>query len=573
VSVIADAAAKRIRGFDLQKAFKAMKDSAEANHFGLTAYKQRGFLEMEDERESVSKTLEYAYDDWCIAEVARMLNRIGDHRHYLRRAQSYKNVFDTSTGFTPFDPREVTFSFTEANSWQYTFFVPHDVSGLIAFMGGRERFAEKLDALFAANSQTTGREQADITGLIGQYAHGNEPSHHMAYLYNYVGTPWKTQSRVREILDKFYSPAPDGLIGNEDCGQMSAWYVLSAAGFYSVTPGSPIYAIGTPLFPEVRFNLENGRRFVVRATGVSAQNIYIQSARLNGKPYNKSYLPHHLIMNGGELIFEMGPQPNKGWGAGPTDIPVSAITGPSVLAAPVLRAASKTFKDRAEIAIDIAKNAGARTNIYYTIDSSQPTVRSKKYVAPFSIQRSGTVKAVAIDRSGNSSSIVTAVYLQIPHNWILRLDSKYSNQYSGGGDSALMDGIRGTTNWTGGAWQGYQGQDLVAVIDLGEVQRVESVGAGFLQDVGSWIWMPRRVEFEVSIDGKSFNSVLSVRNDVPDGSSSSSGGVVMKDFKGSIKPQIARYLRIRAVTYGKIPAWHPGHGGDAWIFADEIWVN
>jgi hypothetical protein len=340
-----------------------------------------------------------------------------------------------------------------------------------------------------------------------------------------------------------------------------------------VTPGSPIYAIGTPLFPEVRFNLENGRRFVIRAIGVSAQNIYIQSARLNGKPYNKSYLPHHLIMNGGELIFEMGPQPNKGWGAGPTDIPVSAITGPSVLAAPVLRAASKTFKDRAEIAIDIAKNAGARTNIYYTIDSSQPTVRSKKYVAPFSIQRSGTVKAVAIDRSGNSSSIVTAVYLQIPHNWILRLDSKYSNQYSGGGDSALMDGIRGTTNWTGGAWQGYQGQDLVAVIDLGEVQRVESVGAGFLQDVGSWIWMPRRVEFEVSIDGKSFNSVLSVRNDVPDGSSSSSGGVVMKDFKGSIKPQIARYLRIRAVTYGKIPAWHPGHGGDAWIFADEIWVN
>src|SRR5678816_4157248 len=224
----------------------------------------------------------------------------------MARAQSYKNVFDRTTGFMrprsngnwvePFDPREVTFAFTEANSWQYTFFAPHDISGLIALMGGREQFARKLDELFAAESRTTGREQVDITGLIGQYAHGNEPSHHMAYLYNYVGQPWKAQARVRQIMAEFYKPEPDGLIGNEDCGQMSAWYVLSAAGFYPVTPGSSLYAIGSPLFPEVRFNLENGKSFVVRARDVSDSNVYIQSATLNGRPYSKSFLMHGDLM-------------------------------------------------------------------------------------------------------------------------------------------------------------------------------------------------------------------------------------------------------------------------------------
>jgi len=579
VSVIADAAAKGIRGFDLPKALEAMKHSAEANHFGLRGYKDHGYLEMEEERESVSKTLEYAYDDWCIAEVARLQGRADDYRRYLRRAQSYKNIFDRESGFmrprsnggwlTPFEPREVNFGFTEANSWQYTFFVPHDVRGLIDLMGGRQRFVEKLDALFSAQSQTTGREQADITGLIGQYAHGNEPSHHMAYLYNYAGAPWKTQHRVREILDKFYAPTPDGLIGNEDCGQMSAWYVSSAAGFYPVTPGSPTYAIGTPLFPEVRFNLENGKRFVIRARSVSDRNIYIQSARLNGKPYNKSYLTHKAIIDGGELVFQMGPRPNKSWGTRIGDIPVSAISEESVMAAPVIRATGKTFKEQTTVSIEFSGSPKTKANIYYTVDGSQPNAQSKKYATPISLDRSGTVKAVAVDSTGNTSSIATATYHRVPHNWTLKLGARYSTQYSGGGDSALIDGLRGTTNWSGGGWQGFQGIDLVALIDLGEPRNIKNLGAGFLQDAGSWIWMPRRVEFEISTDGQKFSSALTVQNDV----SESTSGVVVKDFKGEITPQTARYVRIRAVTFGKIPDWHPGHGGDAWIFADEIWVN
>ena len=575
VSVIADAAVKGIDGFDLGKAYRAMRHSAELKHHGLEPYVNKGFIAMEDERESVSKVLEYAYDDWCIAQVARMVGETSDHTRYSARAQSYKNVFDRESGFMrprsnggwldPFDPREVTFGFTEANSWQYTFFVPHDIRGLIGLMGGREKFAGKLDQMFAAESRITGREQVDITGLIGQYAHGNEPSHHMAYLYNYVGQAWKTQSRVRQIMDQFYKPEPGGLIGNEDCGQMSAWYVLSAAGFYPVTPGSTIYAIGSPLFPEVRFNFENGKSFVVRAVNISERNVYIQSATLNRKQYNKSYLQHGDLMAGGELVFQMGPRPNRRWGSGVGSEPVSHIDSAPVVPTPVIQAAGQTFRGRLKITL-----VGSEpVNLHYTTDGTEPGINSPKFTRPFFIDADTTVKAVAITPSFQRSLVVTARYHRIPHDWKISFGSSYSSQYTGGGDFALIDGIRGTANWSGGRWQGYQGKDLVAVLDLGAVQSISKVGAGFLQDVGSWIWMPKRVEIELSIDGRTFGPVFSIANEV----SEKQEGVVTRDFVKTISPQRARYIRVRAVNFGKIPAWHAGSGGDAWIFVDEIFVE
>ena len=531
---------------------------------------------MEEERESVSKVLEYAYDDWCIAQVARMLGKTKDYRRYSARAQSYKNVFDPVSGFMrarsngnwlePFDPREVTFGFTEANSWQYTFFVPQDVSGLIELMGGRRKFANKLDQLFAADSRTTGREQVDITGLIGQYAHGNEPSHHMAYLYNYVGQPWKTQSRVRQIMDEFYKPEPDGLIGNEDCGQMSAWYVLSAAGFYPVTPGSKVYAIGTPLFPELRFNLENGKSFTVRARGVSDRNIYIQSATLNGKPYHKSFLLHDDLMAGGELVFEMGASPNTKWGTGAGNEPLSKIDGPEIVPVPVIKALGQTFRQSLEVGL---QGIGKPVDLHYTTDGSEPTPQSKKFKTPFVINSDTTVRAVAIATNGGRSQVVTAKYHRIPHDWTITLQKPYSSQYTGGGEFAVIDGIRGTTNWSGGGWQGYWGTDFIAIVDLGKTKTISRVTAGFLQDMGSWIWMPRRVEIELSTDGKTFGPAASMENKVPE----DRGGVVTNDFTQSITPQQARYVRIRAINFGKIPAWHPGSGGDAWIFVDEIMIQ
>jgi predicted alpha-1,2-mannosidase len=567
VSVIADAVAKGIDRFDLNTAYEAMKHSAEfREHRGLSAYIDQGFISTEDDRESVSKVLEYAYDDWCIAQVAQKLGWTVDYGRYSARAQSYKNMFDRTSGFVrprsngnwieSFDPREVTFAFTEANSWQYTFFAPQDISGLIALMGGRAQFAAKLDQLFTTDSQTTGREQVDITGLIGQYAHGNEPSHHMAYLYDYVGQPWKTQARIASIMAQFYKPEPDGLIGNEDSGQMSAWYVLSAAGFYPVTPGSTIYVIGAPLFPEVRFNLEYGKAFVVRAVNSSERNVYIQLARLNGKPYNKSFLLHKDLMAGGELVFVMGPRPNVRWGVGRGNEPVARIAAPEIVPVPVIKAAGQTFRGRLQI--DLASIDGKPVDLYYTTDGSEPTAKSQRFTTPFFIESDTTVKAFAVAADGRRSLVGTAKYHRIPHDWKITLESRYSAQYTGGGDNALIDGLRGTANWSGGGWQGYQGKDFVGVVDLGSVQEISKVGAGFLQDVGSWIWMPTRVEVELSMDGNSFGPGMSIGNDVAERE-----GVVIKDFVKSIPPQKARYVRIRAVNLR----------AEGWVFVDEILIQ
>lgn len=259
IPVIVDAYIKGIRDYDSELAMEAMLHSARQDKLGLEAYKRKGYIAAGDESESVSKTLEYAYDDWCIASMAKNMGYMEVHEEFIERAQFYKNSYNPSSGFMQpkmnggwsagFNPAEVNFNFTEANSWQYSMFVPHDIEGLIKLHGGSQNFEQKLDELFTTEMELTGRHQADITGLIGQYAHGNEPSHHMAYLYNYVGKPYKTQERVHQILTEQYTNQPDGLSGNEDCGQMSAWYVLSSMGFYSVTPGDDgYYSFGTPLF-------------------------------------------------------------------------------------------------------------------------------------------------------------------------------------------------------------------------------------------------------------------------------------------------------------------------------------
>lgn len=575
-SVIADAAAKGVKGFDLERAFAAMKHSARSRHFGLDAYDRRGYISSEDEPESVSKTLEYAYDDWCTAVVAQMLGQQDDYKYFIRRAQNYKNLYDPDTGFmrarrnggwvTPFDPREVNFSFTEANSWQYSFFVPHDLGGLIELAGGRRRFVQRLDDMFTAESGTTGREQADITGLIGQYAHGNEPSHHVAYLYNFAGQPWKTQARVRQIMDTFYAPRPDGLIGNEDCGQMSAWYVLSAAGLYQVAPGRPLYSIGTPLFGQVRFKLENGKAFVVKAHGVSSKNIYIQSARLNGQPYGKPYLTHADLMNGGEVVYEMGPTPNALWGARDGQLSAAVIDREQITPAPVIQANGDSFRRRMTVTL---KPTAPRLKLYYTTDGSDPDTGSTLYRRPLILRRPTTVKAVAVDERGVSSFIVNARFRQILHDWKIRVLSKYAPQYSAGGPDALIDGARGGADFRTGTWQGYEGQDFEAVVDLGKSRSVKRLGAGFLQDIGSWIWLPTRVEFELSLDGLNYSKAAVAIHDVPDRDTR----VAVKEISSTFPRRDARFIRVRAYNYGAVPLWHPGAGGKAWIFVDEIIVE
>jgi hypothetical protein len=388
----------------------------------------------------------------------------------------------------------------------------------------------------------------------------------MAYLYDYVAQPWKTQARVRQIMDEFYSPAPDGLIGNEDCGQMSAWYVLSAAGLYPVTPGQPLYAIGTPLFPELRFNFENGKHFVIKARAVSSRNKYIQSATLNGKPYRYSYLLHKDLMKGGELVFEMGPQPNQSWGSGNADIPTSQLSGKRIPAAPVIESTANTFKNELEVTI---KNFDKSLRTRFTTDGSEPTDNSSSYDQPLSLKETSVIRAYAEDGNGQKSPVTSAVFHKMPHNWSIKVESLYSPQYAAGGELALIDGIRGNSNFSTGAWQGYQGQDFSAVIDLGHETTITKIGAGFLQDAGAWIWLPRRLEVEVSLDGKNFKPVLNVDQQVSDRES----GVILKELTGNIPPRLVRFVRLKAVGYGRIPDWHPGKGGESWIFIDEILIE
>lgn len=592
VSVIADAMAKGIQGFDYEKAYEAAKHSAELDHFGLAGYKKRGYVSSEDENESVSKTLEYAYNDWCIASMAETLIRlrqnenrtkrlpenddyvkekIADYKKYIRRARNFENLFDPSTKFfrpkrnadfvSPFAPNEVTFHFTEGNSWQYSFFVPHDVSRLIDLMGGRQQFIDKLDELFETDQKLTGRFQPDITGLIGQYAHGNEPSHHIPYLYNFAHAPSKTQVRVRYILDNFYKNTPEGLIGNEDAGQMSAWYVLSASGFYPTTPGQTWYDLGTPLFKEVKFNLENDKTFVIKAPNVSPQNIYINKATWNGRKHFDSYIRHEDIMRGGILELDMTDTPND-----KAFIQFSRMGIYTEYAVVPVIAGERVFADKTTVKITETLPG---SKIFFTTDGSVPTKDSTPYSQPIEVSKTTTVKAMTVSSQGDISPVTEANFLKRENDWTVNVISEYSTQYTGGGDNAIVDGIRGTINFSSGEWQGVQGKPYEAIIDLQRETTVAEVGGGFLQSVGSWIWMPQRVEFASSNDGENFDVIA----DFEPKFSLQTPDKAVRDFTQKITPIKTRYIRIRAFNFGKIPQWHLGAGGDPWIFIDEVIIK
>lgn len=321
IPVIVDAYLKGIGGFDAEKAFEAMKKSAMQDDFYISYLKEYNYIPRDLGPDfSVAKTLEYAFDDYCIALMAKELGKKDDYEYFSKRGKAYENLFDSSVGFmrgkdskgifrTDFDPYNAvnaTSDFIEGNSWQYTWFVPHNVQFLVDGMGGKEGFVNKLDSLFSVNSELDENTPKDVSGLIGQYAHGNEPSHHVAYLYNYAGVPWKTQEKVSQIMKTLYSNKPDGLCGNEDMGQMSAWYIFSALGFYPVNPADGNYVFGTPLFKKVILNLPNKKTFTVVAKNLSDRNIYIQRVLLNGKEIDKGYISHQQILEGGTLEFQMG---------------------------------------------------------------------------------------------------------------------------------------------------------------------------------------------------------------------------------------------------------------------------
>ncbi|WP_299678165.1 GH92 family glycosyl hydrolase [uncultured Dokdonia sp.] len=572
VPVIADAYMKGIRGYDTDKAFEAMLHSATRDHLGLEAYKEFGYIPVEEESESVSKTLEYAYDDWTIAQMAKSKGDMDTYNTFIERAQYYKNTFDPSskfmrgrvrnTWFSPFDPFEVNFNYTEANAWQYSFYVPQDITGFTKLIGGKKVLETQLDELFTAASQTSGRDQADITGLIGQYAHGNEPSHHMAYLYNFINKPYKTQEKVREILTTLYTNEPDGVSGNEDCGQMSAWYVLSSMGFYSVTPGSSQYIIGAPLFDKASIYLENGNTFTVQATNLSDENIYIASAKLNGTSYPYSYITHEDITKGGSLVFEMSAQPSN-WATDDAHIPSTEIKESLIVPVPFIAKGDIAFKKQTEIVLGTGEE---ETTIYYSASEGD----FLKYEGPITITEPTTLYTYS-EKEGQKSVTIKTEFYKIDENLSIQLDAEYANAYNAGGNDALIDGIRGTANFRTGTWQGYHDRDVIATVDLGKNQDITSIETNFLEDQGSWIFFPTEVELLVSSDGKNFKPYKSQKIATP----TPTDKVAIKTIKGEGKRSNIRYVKLIAKTLGPVPTWHKGHPykGRSWVFVDEIAIQ
>ncbi len=408
--VILDAYAKGIRDYDVDLAFKAMKN--QVDHDGY--YANMGYIPADLSSGSVSKVMEYAYDDWCIARMARLLDDEKDYLLYQKRAQFYRNLYDPSTGFmrpknadgtwvTPFDPAEGTAHFVEGNAYQYSLFAPHDINGLIDLIGGDDQFDHWLDNLFSVKS---GHDYkiVDASGLIGQYAHGNEPSHHMAYLYNYIGKPWKTQAMVRRIMDTLYDDTPGGVSGNEDCGQMSAWYILSAMGFYPVCPGDPTYVIGSPLFDRVTVNLENGKKFTIVAENVSSKNKYIQSVSMNGKTYDKSWFTHEKIEEGSTMVFKMGDKPNRTWGAAKASRPSTEPFRPFV-ALPYAITKDEYFLHTGTLELRCDEPGAV---IRYTTDGSEPRESSPLYQQPVVVNKTTLIRFTAF-KEGMLPSVPVSV--------------------------------------------------------------------------------------------------------------------------------------------------------------------
>ena len=570
IPVIADAYINGITGFDAEKALAAMVDRANKDFFGLEYYKKYGYIAADVEGESVSKTLEYAYDDWCIARMAEKMGKKEIADEFYRRAQYYKNIYDPETKFfrgrknggfvSPFDPKQVNFMLTEANTWQYNFFVPQDVNGHIELMGGKKEYEKKLSQLFQTSSDLTGRQQVDITGLIGQYAHGNEPSHHMAYLYNFLGNPTKTQRLVNQIMNELYTDQPDGLCGNEDCGQMSAWYVMSAMGFFPVTPACGYYVIGVPHFEKMTVKFENGNNLQIVAKNLTRENRFIESVKLNGKPLSRSYLYYDEIVNGGKLEFTMTEKRNTTWATADDDCPVMYIKDNQIVTVPIINVDKYVFYDKLDVSIT---HPNKNAKIIYSLNGGE----EMEYTGPFVIDKTTEINAYAVVGK-DVSTVSNGSFKKINAGRNITIKYPYSNQYEAGGDIALIDLQRGNDNFRVGMWQGYYGVDLDAVVDLGEMTEIHRLAGSFLQDQKSWIFMPSQVEFFVSDDGKNFKTVGTIENEI----SQEEEDAVIQELE--IRKKLnARYVKMVATNPGPCPEWHVGAGEKSWIFADEIVVE
>lgn len=585
VSVIADAYLKGIRDFDANKALKAMVSTAKMNEFGKIAYAKNGLISASDEPESVSRTLEYAYDDFCISEMAKALDANDIALEFEKRSYNFVNLYDPNTKFMrarrgaqwygPFDPSEVNFNYTEANSWQYSLYAPHQIELLTELLGGKDSLEVWLDRLFTTDMKLSGREQADITGLIGQYAHGNEPSHHMAYLYNFTNAPYKTQLYIDRILKEMYQNAPDGLAGNEDCGQMSAWYVLSALGLYPIAPGKPVYQIGRPLANNAQIKLENGKTVQIVCQNQDQNHPYIKEVKWNGLALSKLEINHAQLLQGGVLAFEMSATPNPR----ATSAQVVNKVPPFFAPVPFIKTEERVFADSLLIEIDVVSaNQNNKTNteiqLFYQINGQ----KWQSYQQPFYIHSNTNIsikagyKELLVKRQGLNywSSTVSSTFIKKDPNIQLELKSNYSNQYAASGKDALIDGLLGGNEFRTGDYQGYYNQDVVAIVTFQTPLALSEVGFSYIQDHKSWIFAPSTFKVEGSIDGEHYIALR--QQELP---------AAKPTDKNPLRNQVLleldsdKYLKFKYLRYtisnpGKLPEWHLGAGNPTWLFIDEL---
>lgn len=575
IPVITDAYAKGIRDFDVKLALAAMKHAVNRKQFGIDMYAQQGAVMADREHESASKTVEYAYDDWCIAQFARMIGEESDYQIYIQRAQNWKNVYDPATQhirarnnggwWKPFNPTEVNNNYTEGNSWHYSFSTQQDINGHIDYMGGETAYQKKLDELFTTKETLSGRDQSDITGLIGQYAHGNEPSHHMAYLFDFTTHPEKTQFYVNKIMNEQYRNAPDGLSGNEDCGQMSAWLVMSAMGIYPVSPGNNMYVLGTPWFKKMTVHLENGKKLIFNAKNKDKSHFYLNGIQLNNHSYKKLWFNYNDLIQGAVIDYSLSDVADLTY-MNTLEKPVVKINDHLIVPNPIIDGPQETFKGKVKVQM---LNALTGVDTYYTLDGSTPDSLSKKYTEPIEISENTTIKARAYKKDYVSSYVSTASYRQITNNYKITLNSEINKSYTGGGNDALIDGVRGTLNWrVGSRWQGVWGKDFEFILDLGSVQPVQSVSIGALQDTQAWVIFPSQTAFYVAGEDKNFKLIATT----PAPAAANDYTLQAKEIIAKLGTE-ARYIKVIAKNYGTLPDWHEGAGGKAHIFLDEITVT
>ncbi|HMS28435.1 MAG TPA: GH92 family glycosyl hydrolase [Saprospiraceae bacterium] len=549
----------------IQRLYKACKKTLFENNFCGQENFRNGMLSAENEGESVSKTIENSLDYRALAVIAEIAGASEDE---VIRANTfslnYKNLFNPLSGFfqarlnqkfvSAFVPEEVNQHYTEANAWQYLFGAHHDIKGIMDLFGGEKMTERKLDSLFGRSSTMSGRDQSDITGLIGQYAHGNEPSHHVAYLYNFTGKPAKTQTLCKKIMTELYTSAADGLCGNEDCGQMSAWYVFSSMGFYPVNPLEKKYILGFPIFDEFWIKIPDKKPIHFKKLKEQGNN-YLSVCKVNGYSTNSC-----LSINfGDEIVYEMG-NDEKAIKISPC-IPGS-IHPHRFIFAPMVFLGNQVFEDSTLVSFR-AMGQSEPTEIKYRLNSIQAEEKIAR--TPFVIKEASDIYfRNCIRGTENCSALLKAVFKPLPNGVELKLNTAYANHYSAGGEVALIDGMQGSLDFHDGYWQGYQGSNVEIELKLDTSMHFKKCFVRCLQNQRAWIFLPASVDFRSSVSG-SISSWKSVGNP----HSQQTEQAFVHEFEIPIDAGV-RLLELKLNSIGQVPSWHVGAGDKPWIFVDEI---